>query len=541
MSALTGKKISQTYEGLLKTSDETPLSATPKAITDGLGNSSGVKLDTGGNLDVTGIMSFGSIKDRDEDITINKLVDETDGIANNNDDTSLPTSAAVKDYVDQAVTAEDLDFSGNSGTGDVDLDSEAFEITGSNGITTTALNNTLDIDGSALEVSINTNTLNISSNAADISQNENDIAANAADITTNQANISTNATDIAANSADISTNTGNISNKVNKSGDTMSGDLNMSTNKITNFASTGIDDNATSLKMTLNDTGLGIGTTDPNRVIHVVGNSRFDGNILIDKSTARVGVRMNDPFHPVDVSGRVGARDITIGTAGEFGTRKFYSGQLGSLGNNQNYLQMADYGQGNLQEVTADIEGFDITSTPCFSSTGRLMEDYMYLWVRVKPSYWGVESVDGQYKATTLLTAAVNNEFVLVDEILVIDNKDNFNPNTKGNFTGPDAEPWISFFNNSGQNENNRQIGSVLLGTYRNEVKKWAYIIKSNQIVQAANNYHTTVQRAGNSVIFNARTLNTPTIRPSYNVEFRIKYKRFKTINLTGYNPTTLE
>ena len=171
MSTLTGKKISQTYEGLLKTSDETPLSATPKAITDGLGNSSGVKLDTGGNLDVTGIMSFGSIKDRDEDVTINKLVDETDGIANNDDDTSLPTSAAVKDYVDQAVTAEDLDFSGNSGTGDVDLDSEAFEITGSNGITTTALNNTLDIDGSALQVSINTNTLNISSNATNITAN----------------------------------------------------------------------------------------------------------------------------------------------------------------------------------------------------------------------------------------------------------------------------------------------------------------------------------------------------------------------------------
>jgi len=171
MSALTGKKISQTYEGLLKTSDETPLSATPKAITDGLGNSSGVKLDTGGNLDVTGIMSFGSIKDRDEDVTINKLVDEADGIANNDDDTSLPTSAAVKDYVDQTVTAEDLDFSGNSGTGDVDLDSEAFEITGSNGITTTALNNTLDIDGSTLETSINTNTSDISTNATNITAN----------------------------------------------------------------------------------------------------------------------------------------------------------------------------------------------------------------------------------------------------------------------------------------------------------------------------------------------------------------------------------
>ncbi len=171
MSTLTGKKISQTYEGLLKTSDETPLSATPKAITDGLGNSSGIKLDTNGNLDAGNTISFGSLKDTAENITINKFIDQADGIVNNDNDTSLPTSAAVKNYVDQAVTAEDLDFSGNSGTGDVDLDSEAFQITGSNGITTTALDNTLDIDGSTLQTSINTNTGDILTNATNITAN----------------------------------------------------------------------------------------------------------------------------------------------------------------------------------------------------------------------------------------------------------------------------------------------------------------------------------------------------------------------------------
>ena len=171
MSALTGKKISQTYEGLLKTSDETPLSATPKAITDGLGNSSGIKLDTDGNLDAANTVSFRQIKVRGEDVTINKFINEADGIGNNDDDVSLPTSAAVKDYVDQTVTAEDLDTSGNTGTGSVDLDSEVLQIRGTNGITTNAFDNAIDINGSALETAINTNTSDISTNATNITAN----------------------------------------------------------------------------------------------------------------------------------------------------------------------------------------------------------------------------------------------------------------------------------------------------------------------------------------------------------------------------------
>ena len=212
MSTLTGKRISETYKGLLKTSDESILSETPNAITDGDGNSSGVFLDTGGNLKVNNTVEFGSLKDNGEDITIEKFVDEADGIENNDNDTSLPTSAAVKNYVDQTITAEDLDFSGNTGTGDVDLDSEVFEITGSNGITTTAENNTLDIDGSTLQTAINTNSSDIATNAADIATNTADISTNAGNIATNTADIATNASDIATNASAISTNQTNIAN-----------------------------------------------------------------------------------------------------------------------------------------------------------------------------------------------------------------------------------------------------------------------------------------------------------------------------------------
>jgi len=210
MSTLTNKRISDTYKGLLKTADESTLTATPIAITDGDGNSSGVLLDNSGNLKVNNTVEFGSLKDAAEDITIEKFVDEADGIENNDNDTSLPTSAAVKNYVDTQITAEDLDFSGNTGTGDVDLDSEIFEITGSNGITTTALDNTLDIDGSALETAINTNTANIATNVTDIATNASDISTNAGNIATNATNIASNDIDIAANAAAISTNQTNI-------------------------------------------------------------------------------------------------------------------------------------------------------------------------------------------------------------------------------------------------------------------------------------------------------------------------------------------
>ena len=70
------------------------------------------------------------LKDTGEGITITKFVDEADGIANNDNDTTIPTSAAVVDYVASRITLEDLDFSGDSGTGSVDLDSQVFAIVG---------------------------------------------------------------------------------------------------------------------------------------------------------------------------------------------------------------------------------------------------------------------------------------------------------------------------------------------------------------------------------------------------------------------------
>ena len=58
----------------------------------------------------------------------------------------LITAAAVKTYIDTEVTAQDLDFAGDSGTGAVDLDSQSFTIAGDTGITTSASSQTITID-----------------------------------------------------------------------------------------------------------------------------------------------------------------------------------------------------------------------------------------------------------------------------------------------------------------------------------------------------------------------------------------------------------
>ena len=75
------------------------------------------------------------------------LVVEAEGIGSNDNDTTLPTSAAVKKYVDDTITAEDLDTAGDSGTGAVDLNSQSLTISGSSGITTTASNQAITVAG----------------------------------------------------------------------------------------------------------------------------------------------------------------------------------------------------------------------------------------------------------------------------------------------------------------------------------------------------------------------------------------------------------
>jgi cytoskeletal protein CcmA (bactofilin family) len=468
MSTLTGQKIKDTYDGLLKTTDSTQGLPTTGVTTieDGLGNDSALNLgrtsaQINGNLDVSNnlvvdgdvqvesgitaadnIASQGNIEGSNfklNAVIINKFVTEADGIAANDNDTSIPTSAAVKDYVDN-VPVDDLS-------------------------TTLAEGNSTD--------------------GNNISITEGD--------------------------------------------------------KITNFTSDGINDNATQTRLTITNTGLAIGVTpfNPNRQLHVDGNSRFNGNILADKNTSKIGIRVYDPQYPLEVEGEVRFTNLSVGsrTSMSGNTKRIHTGELQI--DNQQYIQFSDYGRGDLSSMDPQTNMFQQT-TASFSGNGRLMEDWTYKWIRIKPSWWGTQS-EGEYKEYTILTAPNDNSFVLVDEILVIDNKDPFGDNRKGNFVGPDEDPWLGFYNDSGAEIYERQIAAVSLGTYRKEAKKWSYLMRSNENVQPNNDYHTTVQRSGNTVVLKARTLNNATIRPNYNVEFRIKYKTFKLLEQTGFYPTTLQ
>jgi hypothetical protein len=73
------------------------------------------------------------------------IVTESEGIGSNDNDTTLPTSAAVKDYVDTQITAEDLDITTDSGTIAIDLDSETLTVAGGTGIDTSGSGNTLTV------------------------------------------------------------------------------------------------------------------------------------------------------------------------------------------------------------------------------------------------------------------------------------------------------------------------------------------------------------------------------------------------------------
>lgn len=107
MATLFNTKISATYQGLLKTIDNAVLSATLRELTDGSGNQSGLFLNTAGDFKVTSVLEWGSLKDTGTGVTITQFVTAANGIENFNNDTTVPTSAAVKLYVDTKFSQTD--------------------------------------------------------------------------------------------------------------------------------------------------------------------------------------------------------------------------------------------------------------------------------------------------------------------------------------------------------------------------------------------------------------------------------------------------
>ena len=77
--------------------------------------------------------------------TVTGIKDEDDMASNSA--VKLATQQSIKAYVDTQLTAEDLDIISDSGTIDIDLDSESLTISGGEGIDTSATSTTLTITG----------------------------------------------------------------------------------------------------------------------------------------------------------------------------------------------------------------------------------------------------------------------------------------------------------------------------------------------------------------------------------------------------------
>ena len=103
-----------------------------------------------GNGNITGTLTFGSLTDGT--ITIADFKDQDD--MSSNSATSLSTQQSIKAYVDSQVTAQDLDFQGDSGGAlAIDLDSESLTIAGGTNATTVGSGNsvTINIDDAFLK------------------------------------------------------------------------------------------------------------------------------------------------------------------------------------------------------------------------------------------------------------------------------------------------------------------------------------------------------------------------------------------------------
>ena len=97
----------------------------------------------GATANMTGLVTYGSLSDGT--ITVTAFVDEDN--MSSNSATLIPTQQSVKAYVDAQVTAQDLDFQGDSGGAlSIDLDSETLDIAGGTNITTAGSGNTITVN-----------------------------------------------------------------------------------------------------------------------------------------------------------------------------------------------------------------------------------------------------------------------------------------------------------------------------------------------------------------------------------------------------------
>lgn len=111
-TSLSGTKIKDTYDGLIKTSNNAAVGASNIELTDGLGNDINISINNTGDITADGDVIGGTIQKSGgtstqillANGTVVTLTLEASGISSNDSDSNVPTNAAVKDYVDTEVS-----------------------------------------------------------------------------------------------------------------------------------------------------------------------------------------------------------------------------------------------------------------------------------------------------------------------------------------------------------------------------------------------------------------------------------------------------
>lgn len=97
------------------------------------------------NFNATGISTIASLRLANAGVAVTAILDEDNMISNRDD--ALATQQSIKAYVDNKFGDQNLDFSGDTGTGSIDLDTQVFDIGGVVGdIKTTASGQSLTIE-----------------------------------------------------------------------------------------------------------------------------------------------------------------------------------------------------------------------------------------------------------------------------------------------------------------------------------------------------------------------------------------------------------
>lgn len=244
-------------------------------------------------------------------IEVTAVLDEDDLVSDSA--TALATQQSIKAYVDSQVTAQDLDFAGDTGTGAVDLDSQSLTIAGtSNEIETSASGQTLTVglpDAVTVTTSVTTPTVQVTN----VKANDGTAAVSIAD-TTGQTTI----TDAVLTTADI--NAGTIDN-------TTIGATTASTGAFTTITSSGNTTVSGSLVTdTIAEETATAGVT-VDGVLLKDGGATLTGDLTVDTDTLyvdtandRVGINVAAPSVPLEVD-VTGASDVIkftrdTGTAG---------------------------------------------------------------------------------------------------------------------------------------------------------------------------------------------------------------------------------